>query len=91
VAGQSATPRHWPWLLGGALAASQPLYFEPGTDYHYSNIGFDTLGLIVSRVASQPLGRVFADRIFRPLGLKETAYDPQGRIVGRHPRGYWMD
>jgi D-alanyl-D-alanine carboxypeptidase len=40
-----------------------------GTAYHYSNIGFDTLGLIVSRISGKPLGEVFRKRISRPLNL----------------------
>jgi D-alanyl-D-alanine carboxypeptidase len=72
------------------VAAEQPLYFEPGHGFHYSNIGFDVLGLIVERVTGQPVRRMFEQRIFRPLGLKETAYNPQGPIRGEHPRGYFM-
>jgi D-alanyl-D-alanine carboxypeptidase len=72
------------------LAASQPLYFEPGQGYHYSNIGFTTLGLVASRVTRKPIAQMFAERIFRPLGLADTAYDPQGPIRGPHARGYSM-
>jgi D-alanyl-D-alanine carboxypeptidase len=72
------------------VAAEQPLYFEPGHGFHYSNIGFNVLGLIVERVTGQQLRRVFEQRIFRPLGVKETAYNPQGPIRGGHPRGYFM-
>jgi D-alanyl-D-alanine carboxypeptidase len=72
------------------VAAEQPLYFEPGHGYHYSNIGFDVLGLIVERVRGEPIRRVFEQRIFRPLGLEQTAYNPQGPIRGEHPRGYFM-
>ena len=78
----------FPSLFLIRLAAEQPLYFEPGHGYHYSNIGFDTLGLIVSRVRGKSLAAIFEERIFRPLGLRETAYDPQGPIRGPHSRGY---
>jgi D-alanyl-D-alanine carboxypeptidase len=73
------------------LAATQPLYFKPGSGYHYSNIGFDLLGLIVGRITGKPVGQVFEERIFRPLGLKQTAFDPQGPIQGQHPRGYTVE
>jgi D-alanyl-D-alanine carboxypeptidase len=70
------------------LAATQPLYFPPGSGYHYSNVGFEVLGLVIERVTSQPLEAVYRERIIRPLGLGHTAYDPQGDITGPHARGY---
>jgi D-alanyl-D-alanine carboxypeptidase len=73
------------------LAATQPLYFTPGSGYHYSNIGFEVLGLVIERAAGRPLATVYRDRIFEPLGLRQTAYDPQGGITGAHARGYTLD
>jgi D-alanyl-D-alanine carboxypeptidase len=48
------------------LAATQPLYFPPGTGYHYSNVGFEVLGLVIQKVAGQPLQAVYRERIVRP-------------------------
>jgi len=73
------------------LAATQPLYFPPGTGYHYSNIGFEVLGLVIERVTGQPLAAVYQERIIGPLGLAHTAYDPQGDISGPHARGYLVN
>ena len=70
------------------LAAWQPLLFEPGSDYHYSNIGYDILGLIAARAGSEPLAALYRERIFEPLGLHATAYDPQGPITGPHAHGH---
>jgi D-alanyl-D-alanine carboxypeptidase len=70
------------------LAATQPLYFPPGTGYHYSNVGFEVLGLVIEQATGQPLQQVYQERIIRPLGLGHTAYDPQGDITGPHARGY---
>lgn len=70
------------------LAAWQPLLFKPGTDYHYSNIGFELLGLIASRASGEALATLYRTRIFEPLSLANTAYDPQGPIAGPHARGY---
>lgn len=69
-------------------AAWEPLLFEPGTNAHYSNIGYELLGQIAARAAGTPLPELYRERIFAPLGLRETAYDPQGPIGGRHARGY---
>lgn len=71
-------------------AAWEPLLFEPGTSFHYSNIGYDLLGLIASRASRTPLHDLYRERIFVPLDLERTAYDPQGPIAGSHARGYTL-
>jgi D-alanyl-D-alanine carboxypeptidase len=70
------------------LAAWQPLLFQPGSDYHYSNIGFELLGLIAERVSGTPLPALYRERFLEPLSLERAAYDPQGPIAGPHARGY---
>jgi D-alanyl-D-alanine carboxypeptidase len=72
-------------------AAWQPLLFEPGNGYHYSNIGYDILGLVAARAGRKPLPGLYRERIFRPLGLRATAYDPQGPISGPHAHGYGIE
>jgi D-alanyl-D-alanine carboxypeptidase len=74
------------WLI--RLAAWQPLLFKPGTQYHYSGIGYELLGLIAARAGAKSLPDLYRERIFKPLGLRQTAYDPQGPISGPHARGY---
>jgi D-alanyl-D-alanine carboxypeptidase len=71
-------------------AAWEPLLFEPGTSFHYSNIGYDVLGLIAARASGTPLPVLYRTRIVAPLGLERTAYDPQGPIAGQHVRGYLL-
>jgi D-alanyl-D-alanine carboxypeptidase len=73
------------------LAATQPLYFPPGSGYHYSNVGFEVLGLVIEQATGQPLQQVYRERIIRPLALRHTAYDPQGDISGPHARGYLVE
>jgi D-alanyl-D-alanine carboxypeptidase len=70
------------------FAAWQPLLFPPGSAMHYSNIGYEILGLIAARAGGQPLATLYRERLFEPLGLDATAYDPQGPIDGPHARGY---
>jgi D-alanyl-D-alanine carboxypeptidase len=73
------------------LAAWQPLLFTPGSGFHYSNIGYDVLGLVASRAGGKPLADLYRERIFEPLGLDATAYDPQGPIQGPHALGYGIE
>jgi CubicO group peptidase (beta-lactamase class C family) len=74
------------WFI--RLAAWQPLVALPGTTYHHSNIGWNIVGLIAAKAAGKPLPLLYRERIFQPLGLRHTAYDPQGPIAGTHANGY---
>jgi CubicO group peptidase (beta-lactamase class C family) len=53
--------------------ASLPLLFEPGAEWNYS-VSTDVLGRIVEVVSGQSLDAFFAERIFGPLGMTETAF-----------------
>ena len=50
-----------------------PLEFSPGTAWNYS-VATDVLGAGVQRVADKPLDEVFAERIFKPLGMDDTGF-----------------
>ena len=60
----------WQWLPGYRLR------FVPGTAAHYSNIGFDLLADALSAAAGKPYPQLFADRIAKPLGLRDTTLSP---------------
>jgi len=81
----------FPPLVWIRFAAALPLLAKPGTEYHYSNIGYEILGLVAARTAGKPLATLYRDRIAKPLGLKSVAYDPQGDIAGPHAVGYSID
>ena len=74
------------WLV--RLAAWQPLVLAPGSGYHHSNIGWNIAGLIAARAGGEPLPVLYQQRIFTPLGLHHTSFQPQGWIVGPHAEGY---
>ena len=74
------------WFI--RLAAWQPLVAPPGTTYHHSNIGWNIAGLIAAKASGKPLPLLYRERIFQPLRLRHTAYDPQGPINGAHANGY---
>lgn len=48
----------------------------PGATYHYSDVGFITLGWLVERVSGQSLSDYCQTNIFRPLGMNSTMYTP---------------
>ncbi len=55
------------------VIAQQPLAFEPGTAWRYS-VATDVLARIIEIVTGQPIQQVMAERVTRPLGLKDTGY-----------------
>jgi hypothetical protein len=57
--------------------AGARLDFEPGTRWSYSNTGFVLLGRILERASGQPLGTFLTEKIFRPLGMTHTTYEPR--------------
>jgi CubicO group peptidase (beta-lactamase class C family) len=59
-----------------ARYAGASLDFEPGTRWSYSNTGFVLLGRILEKVSGRPLGSYLRDRIFTPLGMSHTLYEP---------------
>jgi serine-type D-Ala-D-Ala carboxypeptidase/endopeptidase len=60
----------WQWLPGYRLR------FLPGTAAHYSNIGFDLLADALGAAVGRPYPQLFADRIAKPLGLRDTTLSP---------------
>src|SRR5215469_14074059 len=54
-----------------------PLDFQPGTRWSYSpGAGFDTLGRVVEIVSGQSYDQFLRQRIFDPLGMKDTFFHP---------------
>ncbi|HET9982349.1 MAG TPA: serine hydrolase domain-containing protein [Longimicrobiales bacterium] len=56
--------------------ATRPLDFDPGTRWSYSNTGFLILGGVVEKVTGKPFAQVLSERIFTPLALQHTRYEP---------------
>jgi CubicO group peptidase (beta-lactamase class C family) len=50
----------------------QPLDFEPGTQFRYSNSGYVVLGAIIERVTGQTYAEYMQRAIFTPAGLART-------------------
>ena len=53
--------------------AALPLLFQPGDDWEYS-LADDVLGRLVEAVSGMPFDRFLAERIFQPLGMKDTGF-----------------
>jgi CubicO group peptidase (beta-lactamase class C family) len=62
------TPDEWLAALG-----ELPLTYPPGERLHYSH-ATDVLGFLVGRVAGMPFRDVLMEKLFKPLGMKDTDF-----------------
>ena len=64
-------------LAEATIAISQwPLEFEPGTKWAYCNTGIDTLGRIIEVCSGKSYEDFLDERLFRPLGMRDTFFYP---------------
>ena len=68
--------------------ALTPLDFEPDTKYSYSNAGINTAGRIIEVVSGMPFETFVEERLFKPLGMKDTTFWPNEEQVSRLAKSY---
>ena len=68
--------------------AMLPLEFEPDSKYAYSNAGINTAGRIIEVVSGMPYEQFMEQRLFQPLGMKDTTFWPNSRQVQRLAKPY---
>jgi CubicO group peptidase (beta-lactamase class C family) len=71
-----------------AFFENEPLMFEPGTAFSYSNSGTYLLGLIVEAVTGQEYATFVRERVFAPLGLEHTYFGSWEQIISHRAHGY---
>lgn len=67
---------------------NQPMRFAPGERFAYSNSGYVLLGAIIEKVSGQSYEEFLQEQIFAPLGMKDTFYGNQTRIIPNRVSGY---
>ncbi len=76
----------------GLISRQRDLNFKPGDQFLYSNTGYTLLAQIVERVSRQSFRDFTEQRIFEPLGMKNTHFqDDHAEIVKRQAIGYAKD
>ncbi|MGA2634316.1 MAG: serine hydrolase domain-containing protein [Terracidiphilus sp.] len=71
--------------------ATDPLIYQPGTDYKYSNEGINTAARIIEVVTGMPYERFMQERLFDPLGMKDTTFWPNAEQINRLAQAYKLD
>ena len=70
--------------------AALPLLFQPGDSWEYS-LSDDVLGRLVEVVSGMPFDQFLAQRMFGPLGMKDTSFFPPQDKVSRLVAAYSYD
>jgi CubicO group peptidase (beta-lactamase class C family) len=71
--------------------ALSPLQFEPGTKYEYCNPGINTVGRLIEVLSGQKYEDFLQQRLFNPLGMKDTTFWPSEEQVKRLAKAYHPD
>jgi CubicO group peptidase (beta-lactamase class C family) len=62
---------------------NKPMQFEPGSKWQYCQSGINTLGRIIEVVSGKPYEKFLADRLFKPLGMKDTTFYVRSNQLAR--------
>ena len=84
---EETDPALWDGLLSGhypPLIEEFPLIADPGTEFHYSNLSSNWLGIIVDRATGTNLKAYAEENLFLPLGVEagEWGTDAEGHNNG---------
>jgi CubicO group peptidase (beta-lactamase class C family) len=71
------------------ITHQKALDFTPGAEYSYSNSGYNLAAIIVERVSKQKFPAFVEERLFKPLGMKNSSWrDDYQRIVPGRAQAY---
>jgi CubicO group peptidase (beta-lactamase class C family) len=76
---------YWYLVRSYAMGALQ---FSPGTKYQYSNAGINTTGRLIEVVSGMPYEKFMDERLFKPLGMRDTTFWPSASQVKRLAKSY---
>jgi D-alanyl-D-alanine carboxypeptidase len=83
----STEARYEVWALRESIAST-----PPGSYYHYSNVGYKALGLVLEEVSGQAYPAIIRERIFDPLCMESSepaiTHDTRQRLAVGYRRFY---
>lgn len=71
-----------------AIIAGKPSDFEPGSKGEYSNSNTILLSFILEKTLKKPYRELLAEKIVKPLGLKNTYYGSKISVAGNEAESY---
>src|SRR5262249_53212007 len=101
--GRGATPVHKLYPASSSAAGTRrtgqgcidkhgslPLLHQPGSTWDYG-FGLDVLGVVIEKISGQPLGQYLEAQIFKPLGMKDTAFAEPPEKAKRYAKAFPND
>lgn len=76
-----------PGELTRRLVRGTKLRSEPGSQAHYTNLGYLVLGELIREVSGLPFAHFVRDELLCPLAMNETSFDPPAEVRG-HERSW---
>ena len=70
--------------------ATLPLMYQPGERWLY-HMGSDVLGVLIARASGQPFETFLRERIFEPLGMRDTSFTVPPEKLDRLSSCYELD
>jgi D-alanyl-D-alanine carboxypeptidase len=71
-----------------ALLQREPLQFEPGTSWAYSNSGYVLAGAVIEAASGMSWDAYLRQVLFEPLGMAHTGYGHDPQFAARQVNGY---
>lgn len=69
---------------------NQPMRFDPGTKWEYSNSNYVLLGAIIEKITGKTYGAYLEQNIFKPAGMTRSLYANDIRVIRNRADGYSM-
>jgi CubicO group peptidase (beta-lactamase class C family) len=85
--GQGPPPASDEWIR---RLGTLPLMHQPGEKWMY-NTGSDVLGVLIARASGQTLETFLRQRLFEPLGMKDTGFSVPATKLDRLATSYWTN
>ena len=70
------------------MISAQPLQFQPGEKWNYSNLAYVTLGIVIRKVTGKFYGDFLQERVFGPAGMKTARVINDADIIPHRAAGY---
>jgi CubicO group peptidase (beta-lactamase class C family) len=70
------------------LFKAEPLEFQPGERFKYSNSGYVLLTAIIEKASGMTYEQFIQERIFGPLGMQDSGYDHNSTVLKNRALGY---
>ena len=72
------------------MITMERLCYAPGERFEYSNLGYVTLGILITRVSGEFYGDFLKKRVFGPLGMEHTRVISDQDIIPNRAAGYYF-